>query len=62
MACLALASEYWLVEEQHWFIPLLDLHLSPSTNTRTRLVRLFPIHMDLMGLEKIKKKFELFEI
>jgi hypothetical protein len=26
------------------------------------LVRLFPIHMDWMGLEKIVKKFELFGI
>jgi hypothetical protein len=26
------------------------------------LVRLFPIHMDWMGLEKIEKKFNLFGI
>jgi hypothetical protein len=26
------------------------------------LVRLFPIHMDWMGLEKIKNKFDLFGI
>jgi hypothetical protein len=26
------------------------------------LVRLFPIHMDWMGLEKIEKKFDLFGI
>jgi hypothetical protein len=26
------------------------------------LVRLFSIHMDLMVLEKIKKKFDLFKI
>jgi hypothetical protein len=26
------------------------------------LIRLFPIHMDWMGLKKIKKKFDLFGI
>jgi hypothetical protein len=29
---------------------------------RLGLVRLFPIHMDWMGLEKIEKKFDLFGI
>jgi hypothetical protein len=30
--------------------------------TNLGLVRLFPIHMDWMGLEKIVKKFDLFGI
>jgi hypothetical protein len=33
-----------------------------SRVTISDLVRLFPIHMNWMGLEKILKKFDLFEI
>ncbi|PWZ45974.1 hypothetical protein Zm00014a_033966 [Zea mays] len=41
----------------------LGIH-DPGTKNTTLLglVRLFPIHMDWMGLEKIVKKFDLFGI
>ena len=33
-----------------------------TKKTQLGLVRLFPIHMDWMGLEKFEKKFDLFGI
>jgi hypothetical protein len=43
-------------------IPICQGQLGVSLDTLSGLVRLFPIHMDWMRLEKILKKFDLFGI
>jgi hypothetical protein len=64
----------YVINLQHWCIHILDsnsygIELGGTTwkdyhydPIYLGFVRLFPIHMDWMGLEKILKKFDLFGI